>query len=374
MAFTQPKPGNNNTRPEPLLKRNVAEEMHGLTFEAFLFRYKEEHPYAQLDDEAVPGFNEFDGKIQYLIDTVVDMTAMQLEIHELWDLVIDRLLPQADSIMSENSVYFFPLMSITGEAAFELEDRKKIMNRLESAIFDLLTARLKQNERQGEVINDLNRWLNAESEYHAYLGIGRSYSDIGRLANIHDAFKATFEELKQSAPNVYVDFVTMIKAAYAAVPSDYQIKFFELIQHLTLQVVLVSRNAGFFDHYDKALKEYYQLKLEDQKFINWAYQTFTGYGEKPWRLVYLLLTVNAVFALLFTLGPFKFYGIDPHGCGLARFGNFLYFNNTSMLTIGYGDIYPKDAGGKFSVVILQLIGFSISSAAVALFLRRILRF
>jgi len=45
-----------------------------------------------------------------------------------------------------------------------------------------------------------------------------------------------------------------------------------------------------------------------------------------------------------------------------------------MLTVGYGDVYPVEGVAKLLVGLLQLCGFAISSAAVALFLRRILRF
>ena len=77
---------------------------------------------------------------------------------------------------------------------------------------------------------------------------------------------------------------------------------------------------------------------------------------------------------MFTFLPFTFhYTIKPVNL-VEKFFTFLSFNNTTMLTVGYGDVYPEGIGARIFVALLQLLGFAISSSAIALFLRKILRF
>ncbi|WP_179413715.1 potassium channel family protein [Mucilaginibacter sp. E4BP6] len=363
---------NRNQPFTPLLKREVNKAWINVTYDQYLPLYKAKFPFAFIGDDQL--FNEFQGRIQYLIDTVVDLSTKRSEIESLWQLVFDSLLPLDEDVISADSIYFFPLLSITGEASFEQEYREKIMNKLENVMISKTTQQLEQGDDPVQVIKSLNYWLQKEMEYLAYLQVGNSYAQMGQLKIIYEQYSEQFETIKQFSAATYVDFVSVTKNAYKALQPEYKEKFTYFIQFLALQSVLVSRDAGFFDSYEQQLSEYYKIKLRKKPIANWAYWFFTGYGERPWRLVWLLLLTNFIFALLFTFLPFEFNGISKTMGVWPRIGNFLYFNHTTMLTVGYGDLFPKSPGAKSVVMLLQLMGFSISSAAVALFLRRILRF
>jgi hypothetical protein len=121
------------------------------------------------------------------------------------------------------------------------------------------------------------------------------------------------------------------------------------------------------------LEDYYSEKLINSPKVNWLFKNLIGYGEKPWNLVWLFLLINVTFSIVFTLGNFKFHFPDRLNY-FEKFITFFSFNNTSMFTVGYGDIYPEGVGARLVIFLLQIIGFTITSTAVALFLRRVLRF
>jgi hypothetical protein len=99
----------------------------------------------------------------------------------------------------------------------------------------------------------------------------------------------------------------------------------------------------------------------------------TGYGEKPFYLFWVFITLNIGFCIIFYFGDLDFCKMESVR-GWEKIVTYLYFNNTTMLTIGYGDIYPVSIAAKIFTLILQLLGFIISTSFVALLLRRIFRY
>jgi hypothetical protein len=88
-----------------------------------------------------------------------------------------------------------------------------------------------------------------------------------------------------------------------------------------------------------------------------------------------------VFAIIFSSFDFNFNIAPDYLCKAfptmsfcEKVLLFFSFNNNTMLTVGYGDIYPVGLGARTAVLLLQLVGFAVSSSALALFLRKVLRF
>jgi hypothetical protein len=191
---------------------------------------------------------------------------------------------------------------------------------------------------------------------------------------ITDQYVAAVENLKVISPSTFIGLVEYIKFAYQHDETEYKIKLRAYYLRMSLQEIVVARNNGLYQGYEQSLEDYYKVLYEKQPIANWLFKNLAGYGEKPWKLFFLFIAINLIFTLLFTFCPFdfKFQGTEP--TGFDRFVSFFYFNNTSMLTVGYGDIYPEGTFTKVTVVVLQIGGFAISGAAIALFLKRILRF
>jgi hypothetical protein len=183
------------------------------------------------------------------------------------------------------------------------------------------------------------------------------------------------EEIKLSSPLLFIEFAGIIKFIYKSLQLDYKPENIRNYLNIALQQIIVARNNGYYNNFSTLLEDYYSVKLSSRKSLNWVYKNFTGYGEKPWNLFWMFLIINFLFAV-----PFSFFSssfcIQPAAPSnfLERLAYFISFNNTTMLTVGYGDIYPIDVAARAAVMLLQLIGFAISSTAVALFLRKLLRF
>ncbi len=82
----------------------------------------------------------------------------------------------------------------------------------------------------------------------------------------------------------------------------------------------------------------------------------------------------STYYLQFLLPSFHPIFMVPLEATLSKAFNFYISTTPTMLTVGYGDIFPTGITAKVAVIILQLLGFAISSSAVALLLRKILRF
>lgn len=183
-----------------------------------------------------------------------------------------------------------------------------------------------------------------------------------------------FSELETIDSYNYILFIHYFKIQYKYDPLDYKHKNIEFYKEMCLKHVLVAKENGYYSNYYEILKDYYTLRLGKCK--NWLFKNFIGYGEKPENLILPFISFNIFFAIIFTFCnlDFEFGDNLSHTTWYDKLLNFIYFNNTTMLTVGYGDIYPLGFTSKLLVFILQILGFTFSSSFVALLLRKLLRF
>jgi voltage-gated potassium channel len=66
--------------------------------------------------------------------------------------------------------------------------------------------------------------------------------------------------------------------------------------------------------------------------------------------------IVAVAAILAVLGAFLVHAIDP---SIGTLGNALWWSVSTVSTVGYGDVVPTSAGGRFVGVALMLTGLSL---------------
>lgn len=362
---------------KPLMPRSVDRNMANITFEEYKNKKYAKNPLVATIVKMAPGTGKeikLGEKLQFYIDTVTDMTTHKNEIETLWSLCNSIIKKKKNFNLNElNNIFVYPLMSITGEAHFENERKNKIDAALSDAMKVYFENLFNSDLSIVFKIREVIFWYNYHLEYLRYLLLGLPYSRVSELKYLIEQNDERIESLKTLSPGTFIGLIEIFKHSYAAIPLDYRSKFRDFYLNSVLQQIIVSRNYGYFDSYERLLEDYYSEKFRNKKNLNWVFKNLIGYGEKPWRLVGIFFIVNLVFAILFVTFDFDFK--LPEGIsGFSKFVAFLSFNNTSMLTVGYGDIYPVGIGARFLVILLQITGFVISASAVTLFVRKILRF
>ncbi|MBS1778810.1 MAG: hypothetical protein JST70_05770 [Bacteroidetes bacterium] len=353
-------------------RESYNETLEGLSFEEYLQKRRRDPLVERILAEMSPEDRDFNDKIQYLIEAVKDLSTKKKEILELWDICNRLIVARESHLHKLIELDLYPLVSITVEVKFSHEDKRKIDDTLVTAVKRYFDKLLKSNHPFVNKIAELNYWFRMHNQFLAGMELTNQVGTFKWLQSIFESNVTDFETLKSISPITYINYVEVLKSMYKSSKEDYKVQLKPYYRKKCLEQIVVARNAGLYDGYDQLLKDYYTISLEDRPKLNWCFDKLTGYGERPWRLVWLFLGVNIFFAIFFTLLPFEFKGI-PNGW-VEKFFTFMYFDNTTMLTVGYGDIYPKGIGARLAVALLQISGFAISGTAIALFLRRLLRF
>lgn len=367
-----------------LVKRIPDPDLFGLTYDEYLQRkndktskavsdiikFAEEHNKSEGDIK----YNLIDNKLNYLANCFEDLSSQKEEIIKLWKLIIDYIdLDNIDSL--ENSYIFFiqHIISYSVEAKINKEELEILDNNLHHKICDTVDLKFKNFTTIHPVLL-YNYWFSKRELFLKFMGIGRIIGDSTKLKFIYQRNIKTISELKKDDPYNYLKFINIFKIQFKNDPIDYRHKNIDFYKEKCLEQVIIAKENGYFDVYYHLLEDYYTIKLN--KCTNWAFKKFIGYGEKPQNLILPFIGFNILFSLFFASTNLEFfYAPDlSHSNWGEKFFNFLYFNNTTMLTVGYGDIYPLGLFSKMFVFILQILGFTISSSFVALLLRKLLRY
>jgi len=358
----------------PLMPRSVNPKLVGLSYEEYIEQQQEKKILAFLDktEPLSDAMTEFNNKINFLIDTVEDLSNHKKEINELWSLCY-ILIEENSEIENLQDLFISPLVSLTGEAKFSPKEVEKFDSTLDSKIKDKLEIIFKSDIDFAYKIEEIINWYKHHIIYLKHWKLGISAGETVYLKGILEKNLTSLEILKSTSPKTFIFLIEIFKFLYKGHDNKYRAKFRSYYIEKCLDQIIVARNSGNYTNYEKMLEDYYSEKFINKQKVNWLFKNLIGYGEKPWNLVWLFILINVTFSIIFTLGNFKFHFPDRLNY-LERFITFFSFNNTTMLTVGYGDIYPEGLGARLLVFLLQIIGFTITSTAIALFLRRVLRF
>ena len=360
----------------PLVPRTINNSLIGLSYNDYLSKRTHNSIISLINCNIGidPLEEEFDNKLHYLIETVEDLHKKKEEVKELWELSFQLLKNRNSPLIQFIEINYTVLVSITGEANLEVVEREKVYSKFEHEVSEIIKTIINLEIDFTLKIKTINDWYNFHFKFLNYLGLGINYNELHFINSLVNSKYSNFEKLKSNSPETFINFVNTIKQIFNRYESFYRPMFRDLYIDKCFEQILVAKNSGYWKNYKKYIGDYYSEKYIEKPCLNWLFKNLTGYGEEPWRLVIMFLLVNLVFTILFTLTNLEFhFEIEPSNIG-ERIVYFLSFNTTTMMTVGYGDIYPQGIGARLMVILLQIIGFTISASAVTLYLKKIFRF
>lgn len=367
-----------------LVKRIPDPNLIGLSYEEYLSKKNYKVSKTVLDvlnyvenneeENSDNSYKLIDNKLNYLANCFKDLSSQKDEIIKIWGFITDYININTIDSLEELYVSFIQhIISYSVEAKISKEQLESLDNILHHKICDIIELKL-QNYTTNNPALLYNYWFSKRESFLSFMKIGKTTGDSTNLKFIYQRNTKTFSELKKYDPYNYLKFINIFKNQFKNDPEDYKHKNIEFYKEKCLEQIIIAKENGYFDIYYHLLEDYYSIKLN--KYSNWAFKTFIGYGEKPFNLILPFIGFNLLFSLIFVAFNFQFeFAVNlSHSLWYEKFLNYIYFNNTTMLTVGYGDIYPLGFCSKMFVFILQILGFTFSSSFVALLLRKLLRF
>jgi uncharacterized protein YjbI with pentapeptide repeats len=109
---------------------------------------------------------------------------------------------------------------------------------------------------------------------------------------------------------------------------------------------------------------------------SWLWGGFAGFGERPKRTLFWVVTLIVAFALVYYSGSWGLGPVELHHVTAAsshpveRMLDSLYFSVVTFVTLGFGDVYPTNAGGKAVVILEVLLGYASLGTLMALVARK----
>ncbi|MGA2298692.1 MAG: potassium channel family protein, partial [FCB group bacterium] len=162
--------------------------------------------------------------------------------------------------------------------------------------------------------------------------------------------------------------------------------YYQYYEGVYTEMIICDKEMQRYDLYSidvynfEKIRYYYKREEKERNilgksylFIKYLPRLITGYGEKPQFLIIFYFFLLILFSSAYLL-PFFEFNYSNGATNISKFISFLYFSCTTMLTIGYGDITPKNELTMLIVMLQQIIGFLTAGSFIALYLRKLFRY
>lgn len=122
-----------------------------------------------------------------------------------------------------------------------------------------------------------------------------------------------------------------------------------------------------------------------EKFFDQMARYTTGYGEKPWNILFIIIAIISIFALLYlfvgietsnsTLIALNINNIADYSVSeiLKMYIDLWYFSMATFSTVGYGDMVATGLVGKILVGIEVFFGVTIGAIWASVIIKRMLK-
>lgn len=226
----------------------------------------------------------------------------------------------------------------------------------------------------GEIVN----WYTyLKNNYYKNLKFTSDEREIYFLKHLFIKNQKEFENLKIDNPYIILKFSKCVSYFYNNLEEKKQKNYKNFYENIVLYRITICKNNNYHEELGRSIYIYNKEKLKDKKFLSWFLNYFSGYGEQPIRIIKLFIILHIVFLFLM-ICPFTEIANNDLVIGKARniedVINIIYFNNTTMLTIGYGDFAPNNTITRVVVMIEEILGFVVGASFVTLTLRKLFRF
>lgn len=367
-------------------KHKPAEECVGMTFEEYK-QYEtydkgeiSRGAYAGLAELLSPEQFEVNLKILYYYNCFDDLTQQKENIRKLWAEFLQANTQETPAKLAPN---IYLLMKVSVLADLTQEDLSKILlgvclNALEkfpeSEVTDL-----------GSALKDIFEWYDFRANIEKVVPVYYVEADLLQFMNLYYSNQAKFSIVKSETPIAFLHFTACIHYLYSHLDIDRRCQYKDFFRQIMLERISVLKNMGAFDEMSVSIVLYHEeveKSITDKsKFLfSWAMGFFTGYGEKPFRLLWVLLGLLFSFTILYYPNPFGWGYFEIKGVGEPGQGiidtliALLYFNSTTMLTAAYGDMYALNSVTRIAVVLEQILGFVVIGSFISLVLRKMFRY
>jgi hypothetical protein len=327
------------------------------------------------DDDAVDkDYKKISDKIDYLILCFISIENKKKKVKELWKLTTKYYNEKnIDSLPSTYSLIINYIYSFSIESKLDIDK----ISKHEILLHDKIK---KSIEKKFINLNSIQPaylyvfWFSKRGEFLKELKISNLAGDSSYLRNIYDEHSDYFIKLRNDDPELYLKYINIFKIQFNSNDKAYKLNNISFYKEKCLEQIIIAKNQGKYDILYYLLEDYYKVKYN--RLENCFLKYFFGYGEKPFRLIYPFIAVSVIYSIFFTSMDAFLYNTQVKSISTFFDKLFEYFlnNNTTMLTLDSNDNYYPSRFINLVVFSLQIIGFTITSSFVALYLRLKIRF
>ena len=319
-------------------------------------------------------------KILYYYDCFNDLTLQKENIKHLWDELLEA---NAQELTAELEDEIILLLRVSILAKLTQNDLSEILLKV------CLGAIKKFPENEVSnlelTLKDITKWYYLRANLEEIVPVRYVEEDILFFKKLYRNNQSQFNIMKTTIPNSFLQFSACVYFLYSRLAIDRRYKYKDFFRQIMLDRISLLKNAGAFEELSESIiiyqREMQKSITEKSKFlVSWMIGFFTGYGEKPFRLLMVLFVLYTFFTILFYPNPFGWGCFEIKGIGEPNQDFFdtiiaiLYFNSTTMLTAAYGDMYALNSVTRIAVIIEQILGFLVIGSFISLVLRKMFRY